>query len=318
MFLAGLILFGITAPSRCVVVTNVSWAEVSSVCFGSATVGGWTLNLAITLPLALFAGLYLFGLYRLWLTAGAGRGASKLQAGCFAAGWLLAAAALVTPLHALSRELFTAHMIEHEVLMVLSAPLLVLSRPLGVMVWALPRRWRRPVGRATNIAAYLAGWDIASRPLVATALHAAAIWLWHAPLLFEAALRHEALHWLQHLSFFVTALLFWWAMLDRHARRSGIPVFCLFATALHTGFLGILITFLPRPIFPAQSIAADGFGLTPLADQQLAGLIMWIPGGAIYAIAALMLAARWIAGAPPAESPPRAMGPVDRAGWSRG
>jgi cytochrome c oxidase assembly factor CtaG len=274
------------------------WSGIASVCFGGATVAGWTLNVAIVLPLGLVLGLYLAGLARLWRRAGIGRGTSVTQAGCFICGWLLAAGALMTPLHALSRELFTAHMIEHEVLMVLAAPLLVLSRPLGIMLWALPASWRGPVARGAHVIAYLFAWDVITRPLVATALHAAAIWLWHAPLLFEAALQNEALHWLQHFSFVATALLFWWAMFDRHARSGqGVPIFCLFATSLQTGFLGVLITFLPRPVFPLQSFAAAQWGLTPLSDQQLAGLIMWIPGGTAYAIAALALAARWINGA---------------------
>ena len=92
------------------------------------------------------------------------------------------------------------------------------------------------------------------------------------------------------------ALLFWWALLQSHARRRGLgtAVFYLFATALHSGFLGILLTFARGAIYPLRTSAAPRWGLTPLEDQQLAGLIMWVPAGLVYAVAALALAGLWI------------------------
>ena len=115
-------------------------------------------------------------------------------------------------------------------------------------------------------------------------------------MLFETALRYEWAHWLQHLSFLVTAMFFWWTTLDgllRGRARAG-SIALLFATALHTALLGVLISLAPGQLFPTQSVAAEQWGLTPMLDQQVAGLIMWIPGGVGYAVAALALAAAWI------------------------
>jgi cytochrome c oxidase assembly factor CtaG len=213
---------------------------------------------------------------------------------CFVAGWLALAIAVASPLHDLSRRFFAAHMAEHELVMLVAAPLLVLARPLPVMLWALPRSWRRPVGQGTGVLAYLVGWEFLTLPLIATILHAAAIWLWHLPPLFDAALTNEALHWLQHLTFLLSALLFWWAMLElRRPRASAIAY--LFLTALHTGFLGVLLSIAPRPLFPAQARLAAAYGADPVSDQQLAGLIMWVPAGIFYVVAGLAIAGLWIA-----------------------
>jgi cytochrome c oxidase assembly factor CtaG len=133
-------------------------------------------------------------------------------------------------------------------------------------------------------------------PLVATLLHGAALWAWHMPVLYDLVLTNVVFHRLQHLSFFVTALLFWWSLLHpRNARAgSGLAVFCLFVTALHSGLLGLLLSLSRRPWYPGQGALAESLGLTVLEDQQLAGLVMWVPMGLIYTGVALALAARWI------------------------
>lgn len=276
-----------------------------SSCFSGTMVAGWTTDLSVTAPLALSLLLYLAGVARLWRSAGIGHGASWLEVAAFLAGWLLMAAALLSPLHDWSRRVFTAHMIDHELVMTIAAPLLVLARPLGPLLWAFPRRARRTVAKATRTVAYLLFWDVITMPIVAAILHAAAIWLWHLPAFYQDALGIEWMHWAQHLSFVITALLFWWAVLDGPARgrvhASGI--FLLFATGLHTACLGVLISLAQRPLYGLQSRAAADWNLTPLADQQLAGLVMWVPGGMAYVIAALWLATVWIkrsgSGSPP-------------------
>lgn len=258
----------------------------------------WSLNPAVVLPLGLTGLLYAVGTARVWGRAGAGRGIRSWQFACFWLGWLSLALALVSPLHRLGERLFAAHMVEHEILMTISAPLLVLARPGGAYLWGLPPAWRRALGGVARHGSWIALWRGLTDPTVATVLHGIAIWAWHAPALFEAALSHEAVHWLQHLSFFVTALFFWWALLYGRARERGYgaAVFYLFATGLHSGFLGILLTISRRPWYPADAAFTSGWGLTPLEDQQLAGVIMWVPGGFAYVIAALVLAAIWIQG----------------------
>jgi putative membrane protein len=256
----------------------------------------WTTSLWVTVPLAVSGGLYGLGVLRLWRRVGIGRGVRLRQASCFALGWLLLVGALVSPLHWLGERLFMAHMTEHEIIMALAAPLLAVARPIGGMIWAFPSRWRPVIGGLGQTRLWSGVQRLLTDPPVATLLHGIALWAWHAPVLYDAALRHPMVHWAQHLSFLVTALLFWWSLLQGRARQRGYgaAVFYLFVTALHSGFLGILLTVAREPIYPLQTTAAPAWGLTPLEDQQLAGLIMWVPAGLVYAVAALVLAGLWI------------------------
>ena len=256
----------------------------------------WTADPAIIVPLYTFAILYLVGTRRVWRRAGTGRGVSYSQAFSFWAGWVVLALTLLSPLHWLAEHLFTAHMIEHEILMAVAAPLLVLARPGGALLWALPIAWRRPVGSVGQVGAVAWLWRVHSDPLPATILHGAAIWLWHIPALFEAALLNNVLHWLQHFTFLSTGLLFWWALLFGRARHRGYGTAAvyLFATATHTGFLGVLLAVSSTSWYPIQTAFAAQWGLTPLEDQQLAGLVMWVPAGLIYAGAAIALVGIWI------------------------
>jgi cytochrome c2 len=127
-------------------------------------------------------------------------------------------------------------------------------------------------------------------------LHAAALWVWHIPRLFQATLTSELAHAWQHLSFFGTALCFWWALLYGRQERQGygVAVLAVCTTALHSSLLGALLTFAPTPWYPAYVHTTAAWGLTPLEDQQLGGLIMWIPAGVVYLLAALALSAGWL------------------------
>jgi cytochrome c oxidase assembly factor CtaG len=267
-------------------------------CFGGALVFGWTFDLPATAPLILVAALYATGVARLWRRAGYGRGATVIQTRCFVGGWLILASALISPLHEASKTVFTAHMIEHELIMAAAAPLLVLARPLPAMLWSLPAGWRRTLGRIPRSGLFPAFWRELTTPLIATIVHGLAIWLWHAPPLFEAALAHSPVHWLQHFCFLFSALLFWWALFFSPASRKGYggAIGHLFATAGHTGLLGLLLLFSRHIWFPMQGIGSLAWNLAPIEDQQLAGLVMWIPAGLIYAGAAIALAGLWISG----------------------
>ena len=256
----------------------------------------WSFEPAVVSGLVLTAALYLGGIRKLWRSAGVGRGVRRWEAGAFVAGWTVLVLALLSPLHRLGETLFSAHMAQHELLMAVAAPLLVLGRPLVPIVWALPPRWRRLGGHWASIPPVQSAWTVLSLPLTAWVLQAAAIWLWHAPPLFEATLHNDLIHALQHLSFLGTGLLFWWALLREHRGRLGRPaaVFYLFTTSVHTTILGALLTFSSRLWYPIYGSGPRAWGLTPLEDQQLAGLIMWVPAGLAYLIAALAISATWL------------------------
>jgi cytochrome c oxidase assembly factor CtaG len=128
---------------------------------------------------------------------------------------------------------------------------------------------------------------------VATVLHGVAIWVWHVPAFFDASITVVALHRLQHLSFLLTALCFWWAVIWKVGR--GSAGWHVFVTMMHTSVLGALIALAPRVVYVSQTQAASEWGMTPLQDQQLAGLVMWVPGGIVYAGVALAMLASWIA-----------------------
>ena len=213
----------------------------------------------------------------------------------FAAAWLSLAGAVTSPLHWLGERLLAFHMIEHEILMAVSAPLFVLARPLGVLLWGFPARARLGLGRALGRPLARSSWDALTKGSSATVLHGVAIWAWHAPALFDAALTNPLLHRLQHVSFFATAVLFWWSVLRKNS--AGVAAWHVFATMLHTSALGALMALAPRVLYRTDPASALAWGMTPLDDQQLAGIIMWVPAGTIYAGIAMFLMAFWIADA---------------------
>jgi cytochrome c oxidase assembly factor CtaG len=238
------------------------------------------------LPVSLAAVLILFAWFsrRARLTLG--------EAISVGIGLAALALALIWPLPAWEDRSLTAHMVAHELLMVAAAPLLV-----GVRAWrfgipAWPFATRR-IGAAV-LRSIRPSLSVLLQPLPATLISAAALWIWHLPGLFAAALTDPILHTAQHASFFFSALLFWAAMKTAARRqREATALICLFMTALHTGALGALMAFSPRSWYPLEGPPL--LGLTLLEDQQLAGLIMWIPGGLVYAGAALLAFARMLA-----------------------
>lgn len=257
----------------------------------AAAMPGWTWDPWITVPLGLAAGLFALGLVR--LGARSARGAFRRRAMLFAAGWVTLAAALVSPLHEAGERSFAAHMFEHELIMLLAAPLLVAAEPLVVLLWAFPAAARRTIGGVVAARPIAASWRALSGAVAATIIQAAALWLWHAPALFDLALASDGWHAAQHLSFLVSALLFWTAMLGRRgAAERGLAALCLFLTSLISGALGALMAFSQSPWYAGYArLGMAPFGLTPAEDQQLAGLIMWIPGGLVHAGAALVIIA---------------------------
>ena len=209
----------------------------------------------------------------------------------FHGAMLVAGLALFGPFDDWAESSSAAHMVQHMLLIVVVAPLLVVARPLP--------QWRAVCGRAAD-GLWRPVLQLGRHPGACAVLHAAAIWIWHAPTPYMAAVVHTGLHVLEHVSFLFTGWLFWWSVLQ--SARSGAPAaaMALLFTATHTGMLGALLTFASTPLYWRES--------RELWDQQLAGLVMWVPGGFVYLAVAAWAGVRWLAPSP--ERTPHAT-PVD-------
>ena len=253
----------------------------------------WSLDPLVTVPLGLMLLLFLVGRRRLARRSSLPR----TRAWWFVAGWAVLALALVSPLHEGGERSFTLHMAEHELIMLVATLLLAASRAGGTLAWGLPARARRALAAGWK-APLAALWQRMTEPVTATVVQAVVMWAWHAPALFDRALRSQGWHVAQHLSFIVASLAFWVAMLGR--RRGGylLSAACLFLTSLVEGALGALMALSSSPWYPDYAaMGMSGIGLDPANDQQLAGLIMWIPGGLVHGAAALLLLHRWLTSA---------------------
>jgi len=200
-----------------------------------------------------------FDPFALAVVAGLALWAGRSRPG--AAGIILLAFAFLSPLCALSSALFSARVVHHVLLVAIAAPLLALSHP---------ARGRRSVGLPF---------------LLATA----ALWLWHAPSAYDAALGHMAIYWVMQASLFATAWLFWRAAFSL---PGGAGVIWVFFGYLAMGMLGAILTLVPDAVYATHAMAPRMWGITPLSDQQLGGLLMWMPAGLAYAAWGALLARR--------------------------
>jgi putative membrane protein len=258
----------------------------------------WNWDWLILVSLVLTAGFYLRGVRLLWRQGGRGRGVAVWQACAFSGGLVVIFVALISPLEALSGALLSAHMVQHLLLIMIAAPLLALGGAPLALLWALPPSSRSQMGgwwqRQSGLRLL---WRGLTRPLVVWFLHVFAVWFWHMPAFYQAALTNEWLHGVEHASFLGTALLFWWLVVQAgHYRQlsQGAAVLFIFTIAIQGGLLGWLLTFSEMVWFPVYAATAPAWGMSALEDQQLAGAIMWVPSGVIYAIAALILLGSWL------------------------
>lgn len=255
----------------------------------------WTFDPVVVVALLLAAWAYGNGVRRLWIK-GRGRGVSSAQVVAFSAGLVALAVALVSPVAALGHTLFAAHMVQHLILVLVAAPLLVFGAPLLPCSLVLPQPWRRDLhalGRNHRVATASA---VLTGPLLVWILHVGALWMWHLPMLYEAALRDPVLHVTEHLSFLATALLFWALIISFGRPRMPYPARLgyVFVTALQSGGLGAILTFASMPLYSVHAAGARAWGLSALQDQQLAGVIMWIPAGVVYLASMSLLFIRWM------------------------
>jgi len=243
--------------------------------------------------LLVIGALYVRGARTLARRGGAGR---RFEPLAFGVGWGALVLSILPPLDSLSIEFFSVHMIQHELMMLVGAPLLMFGRPLQRCVAGVPGSYRPVAARVLQGHAMSSTWRVLTAPLVAWTLHGLAIWVWHMPVLYDAAVGDEGIHTLQHAMFVGTAALFWWGMLyGRYGRAGyGAAVFYVFLTVVHTGILGAMVTFAPTPLYAIYVAPAAAHGIDPLVDQQRAGLLMWIPAGLVMTLLGLALFAAWL------------------------
>lgn len=274
-----------------------------------ATSGGswwtaWMLDLQVVLLLGGVTLLYLRGSLR------RRRSARRPAAAAFVAGVAVAALAHVSPAAAYAEVLLWPHMVQHLLLVVVAAPLLALGAPVTTVRLGLPpsprhalvalarrtRRWRRAASDPPLL-------------IAATVTHVLVLWVWHAPLLYDAAAGNAALHLLEHVTFLGSAVWFWAEVIvtaRRDRRRQALATACLGAMIVQGGVLGALLTFADRSLYDVYA----GWGaLTALEDQRFAGALMWVPPGFVYAGVAVRRFIGWLR---TAEADARARGATAR------
>ena len=196
------------------------------------------------------------------------------KSAAFAAGWSLCALTLISPLCSLGVALFSARVSQHMILTLVAAPLVAYG------YWGFSERrqsWRGAI--------------------LATAGFATVLWFWHAPPSYDATFTSDVAYWAMHVSLFATAMLLWRTLLNR--RSLGTALLASFATGAQMCALGALLVLAPRSLYWVHALSTGPWGLSPLADQQLGGLIMWIPGGVLLTCHALWVLFSWME---PAES----------------
>jgi putative membrane protein len=250
-------------------------------------------------PLVVAALLVAGVLYRQGLVALRTRarpGPRPRHVAAFAGGLAAVAVALVSPLDGAAGALFAAHMLQHLVLMMVAAPLLAAGRPVLVVGAGLPAAGRR---RMRRLAASHPARRVATtlfHPIAVWTLGVVALWAWHLPALYDAAVRTDAIHAVEHTTLLGTAALLWAAVLGRGPRPLAVPaaVGLLFATALQNSALGAVLTLAGAPLYRVHEATTAAWGLSPLQDQQLAGALMWVPPGVVYLFVMAGLLVRWL------------------------
>lgn len=256
---------------------------------GAATgLAAWSARPEVVVPLVIVTGAYALGWWRLRGRGGSVPGWRVVASG---GGLLSLSIALSAPLEQWAHASFAAHMAQHLLLIVVAAPLLLLANPFAALVWALPTRLRARAGRWLRPGAPMRQlWRGLTLMSVAWLAHTAAVWLWHLPIAYDAAVADRLVHDLEHLAFFGTAVLFWWPIVEpaprlRPAAGYGARVVFLVLAALQGALLGLLLAMSPRILYRAYPSAED---------QSLGGLIMWAAGGAVDMVAVLILLGRYL------------------------
>jgi cytochrome c oxidase assembly factor CtaG len=206
---------------------------------------------------------------------------------------------LMSPIDVLGGQLFTMHMIQHLLMIMLAPPLLLIANPLPFFMWGLPPGPRRVVGQ-------LLGGSSGFRRGVRTLTAPGLVWMafvavyigWHDPNAYNAALRSDLVHDLEHLTFFGSAMLYWWLVIGAGPRlrslSSGMRLVFLLASVPVNMAAGVAIAFAAEPIYSYYTTMPRLWGISVMQDQMLAGVIMWIPGSMMHLMAALIFISRLV------------------------
>lgn len=248
----------------------------------------WNLDPVLLLGIAIFSAGYYYALTALRRRWGIAEPFPLWRVLAFAAGTVVLAVALVSPLDRIGDDyLFSVHMVQHLLISLVAPPLWLLGTP----EWLLEPLLKR--GAVLRIMRWL------TNPIIAFALFNGDLWLWHAPALYDATLTNEFVHVLEHLTFIVFGVLFWWPILSPVPRliprkHNAFGVVYLFLACQPMVVLGALLTFAANPLYQPYVEAPRLWGLAPLEDQQLGGLIMWLPSNIPYVIALSALFFKWV------------------------
>ena len=250
-------------------------------------------DMGVMLLLGVAGAMYLAGTLKLRRR---GAHVRTVERASFWIGWASMVAAIAPPMDAAAARAFSSHMAQHELLMLIGAPLMIVGRPILPWLWALPDRVRPAAASGLQNRALAGLWRWLTLPALAWAVHGAVVWLWHAPVFYEAALESEAVHAFQHATFVGTAVLFWWGLIyGRYGRAAyGASALFVFVTMMHTGALGALFAFSTSPYYPLYGERASAAGIDAVSDQQLAGLYMWVPSGIVLTVFGLALMLAWL------------------------
>jgi len=261
---------------------------------------GWRADVIVVL---LTAGtLYSIGWRRLRARQVGVRPANRLARGWRLASYLgglaVLAIALMSPIDTLGGQLFTFHMVQHLLLVMIAPPLLLLANPFPFALWGLPPTPRRAVaGLFRRKSAFRQTLRAATTPGIVWLAFVVVYVGWHDPNAYNLALRREWVHDAEHLSFFLTAILYWWHVIaagPRIHRRFplGLRIGYLLATIPPNMLTGVAIAFAREPIYTYYTTVPRLFNLSVMQDQMIGGFIMWVPGSMMYIVAVLLLTAQ--------------------------
>jgi len=258
-----------------------------------ADLGSWTWRADVLGILALLAALYIRG----WVTLRSRRhraAASGPELLAYLSGLGITGIALLSPLAVFQRYLLSVHMVQHELLIVVGPPLVLLGHPLAITLWGMPKACRRGIGRLLRGQGPLRRiFDTLERPLVAWMVSAGVLWAWHIPSVYNAVETNGVLHDAQHIAFFLSGLVFWWPVIQAppFAPPMTIPVCVgyLVAGMTQRAVLGGIITLSPSVLYSHYTLVPRLNALSPLDDQHLAGGIMWFASGLVLLVATLIV-----------------------------